>query len=67
MQTWTQSKGSLYLYGNTFEESGWYIKVTFGGIEIIELWEIPLYGGEPQKYGEFNKLENAIAKGESLK
>lgn len=37
-------------------EDGWQIKIT---IDTIELWEIPLYGGDENLIGEYPSVQEA--------
>jgi hypothetical protein len=53
------SKEDGYTIESIFEEGG--AKITFKPNGKVELFEIPLYGGEPRSYGEFDSIEDAQA------
>ena len=60
----------LLRHGNTitiqeadYIEDGWYIEIEGS---TITLYEIPLFGGEPQKIGVYSSIIEAMDKGNSL-
>lgn len=46
-----------------FEEGGWEV---FENGDKFDLYEIPLYGGDPRDSGSFTTLEDAITEGKTF-
>ena len=51
--------GKLRLYKNTGEESGYVIFVE--PASRVQLWSIPMYGGEERFEDDFETIEQAVA------
>lgn len=55
--------GKLTIQRDDYIEDGWYVEVIENK---ITLYEIPLYGGEESKIGEYKTVLEAIKDGEAL-
>jgi hypothetical protein len=55
--------GEVEIY-SLFEEGGPLIKCRNDG--VFSLFEVPQYGGDPQFYGDFDSLLDAIKTGETF-
>jgi hypothetical protein len=58
-----EKDGKITIQEADYIEDGWYIEIVENE---ITLYEIPLYGGEEQKIGEYTTILDAIIDGEAL-